>query len=67
MTFWFKKQITGKNINLTKPTQIQNWYLDFLIDPSFQGVDRFFVSSFKNEKDEDSYKRYHFLAIEITD
>ena len=26
-------------------------YLDFLIDPSFQGVNRLFVLSFENEED----------------
>ena len=29
----------------------QNQYLDFLIDPSVQGVNRIFVLSFENEED----------------
>ena len=32
-------------------TQAQNHYLDFLIDPSFQGVNMLFVLSFENEND----------------
>ena len=31
-------------------TEKQNQYLDYLIDPSFQGVNRLFVLSFENEK-----------------
>ena len=39
LEYGFKKQLTGRNINLKK-TQAQKQYLDFLIDPSFQGVKR---------------------------
>ena len=30
-------------------TERQNYYLDYLIDPNFQGVYRFLVLSFENE------------------
>ena len=33
-----------------------NQYLDFLIDPSFQGVNRFFVLPFENEAQRTNYK-----------
>ena len=38
------------NIFQSKGTvQERNWYLDYLIDPSFQGVNRLFVLPFENE------------------
>ena len=45
----FKKTISW-NKYLCKTTNLaQNRYLDFLIDPSFQGANRLFVLSFKDE------------------
>ena len=42
-----------------KTNQAQNKYLDFSIDPSFQGVNRLFVLSFEDRRGRESYKRYH--------
>ena len=42
--------------------QAQNRYLDFLIDPSFQGVNRLFVWSFENNNDRESFRQY-YLSI----
>ena len=42
-------------------------YFDFLINPSFQGMNRLFVLSFENENHERSYKRYYILTVEIKD
>ena len=42
-----------------------NEYLDFLIDPCFQGVNRLFVLPFENEAQNKSYKGYYLLAREI--
>ena len=36
---------------------MQNRYLNFLIDPSFQGVNRLFVSSFEDENGRERYKQ----------
>ena len=36
--------------------QTLNRYLDYLIDPSFQTINRFFVLSFENDTDRRSYK-----------
>ena len=47
--------------------QAQNQYLDFLIDPSFQTVNRFFVLLFKDEDGWESYKQYHLPTVEIKD
>ena len=35
-----------------------NLYLDYLIDPSFQGVNRLFVLSFEDNAHQTSYKQY---------
>ena len=43
---------------------MQNRYLNFLIERSFQGVNRLFVLSFENEEDRRSYKKYYLLTVE---
>ena len=45
----------------------QHWYLDFLINPSFQGLNRLFVLSFQNNGGRTSYARYYLLLVEIKD
>ena len=42
-------------------------YLDFLINPSFQGVNRPFILSFQNTDDRTSYMRYYVPLVEIKD
>ena len=54
LEYGFKRTI---NWNKHQP---QNRYLDFLIDTSFQGVNRPFVLSFENEEDRESYKNFIF-------
>ena len=44
---------------------MQKQYLDFLIDPIFQEVNRLFVLSCENEEDWDSYKKCYLPTIEI--
>ena len=46
---------------------MQNRYLDFLTDPSFQGVNKLFVLSFNNDDSRKSHKKYYLLTVEITD
>ena len=41
-------------------TFAQNRYLNHLINPSFQGVERLFVLSFENEDDRTSHSRVIF-------
>ena len=38
-----------------------------MIDPSFQGVNRFFVLSYQDIRQRTSYKRYFFPTVEIKD
>ena len=60
-----KEQLTGINVNLKnqikRKTDIQN----FLIDPSFQEVNRLFVLSFDNEEDRESYQTCYLPTVEI--
>ena len=53
---------------LSKTTnQAKNRYLEFLIDPSFQGVNSLFALSFKDENGRESYKQYYRPTVEIKD
>ena len=44
-----------------------NQYLNFLIDPSFQGVNRLFILLFENEDDRKVSTGYYFPKVEIKD
>ena len=56
------------NKYLAKTTnQAQKRYLDYLIDPSFQGVNRLFILSFKDADGRESHKQYYFPMVEIKD
>ena len=46
---------------------MQSRYLDFLTDPSFQGVNKLFVLSFNNDDSRKSHKQYYLPTVEITD
>ena len=50
-----------------KTSQAQNRYLDFSIDPSFQGENRLFVLLFKDENGRESYKQYYLPTVERKD
>ena len=43
----------------------QNKYLNYLINPSFQGVSRLFVLSFENEDERASHSTYYLPKVEI--
>ena len=51
----FKKTINWSKYQSKTTNQTQSRYLDFLIDPSFQGVNRLFVLSFKDEDGRENY------------
>ena len=62
------KRIINWNKYLPKTTnQAQSRYLDYLIDPSFQGVNRLFVLSFKDNNGRESQKQYYLPTVEIKD
>ena len=62
-----KEQLIGTNISQKISPEIQNQYLDFLIDPSFQGVNRLFVLSFENQDNRKARTGYCLPKVEIKD
>ena len=48
-------------------TERQIQYLDFLINPSFQGVNRRFVLSFEKQNDRTADTGYYFPKVEMKD
>ena len=52
----FKRTINWNKYQPKVSTERINQYLDFLIEPSFQGVNRLFVLPFENEAQRTSYK-----------
>ena len=46
---------------------MQNRYLNHLINPSFQGINRIYVLSFENENHRASHATYYLPKIEIKD
>ena len=44
-----------------------NTYLDYLIDPSFLGVNRHFVLSFENSTDKTVHTKYYLPTVEKKD
>ena len=54
----FKRTINWNKYESNIKTFAQNRYLNHLINPSFQGVNRLFVLSFENENDRTSHSTY---------
>ena len=63
----FKSKINWKKYELSIKTFAQNRYLNYLINPSLQGVNRLFVLSFENENDRTSHSTYYLSKVEIKD
>ena len=47
--------------------QTANNNLNYLIDPTFNNVNRLFVLAFENEEDKSSFSKYYTLTLEIKD
>ena len=47
--------------------QTKTNYLNYLIDPTFNKVNRLFVLSFENEEGSTSFSKYYTLTVEIKD
>ena len=56
----FKRTINWNEYESSIKTFAQNRYLNYLINPSFQGVNRLFVLSFENEDDRTSHSTIIF-------
>ena len=63
----FKRKINWNKYELSVKTSAQNRYLNYLINPSFQGVNRLFVLSFENEDDRVSHSTYYLPKVETKD
>ena len=50
---------------MTNQTKTNN--LNYLIDPTFNKVNRLFVLSFENEEDRTSFSKYYVPQVEIKD
>ena len=61
----FKRTINWHEYLAKTTSQPQNRYLDYLIDPNFQVVNRLFVLSFKNDNGRESQKLYYFPTFKI--
>ena len=63
----FKRTINCNKYQPKVSPEKWNQYLDFLIDPIFQGVNRLSVLSFKNDEDKKVHKGYLLTKVEIRD
>ena len=63
----FKRTINWNKYQSDPKTYAQNQYLNHLVDPSFQGVNRLFVLSFENENGRTSHSEYYLPKVEIKD
>ena len=61
----FKRKVNWNKYEPEPKTFAQNRYLNHLINPSFQGVNRLFVLSFENENDRTSHSTYYLPKVEI--
>ena len=59
----FKRTINWSKYESKLSVQTPNPYLDFLINPSFQGVNRLFVLSFENEEDRTVHTKYYLPLV----
>ena len=60
----FKRTINWNKYQ-SKVSIKKNQYLDYLTDPSFQGVNRLFVLLFENNNDRTAYTSYFLPTVEI--
>ena len=62
------KRVINWNKYLSKPELLaQNPNLNHLVEPSFQEVNRLFVSAFENDNHRSSTRRYNLPTVEIKD
>ena len=61
----FKRIINWNKYQSKTSVQTQNQYLDHLVDPSYQGANRLFVTSNENDVHRTNHKRYFLSTVEI--
>ena len=64
---WFKKTIKWNKYRSEMTKQIKTNNLNYLVDPTFNKVNRLFVLLFKNEEDDTSFSKYYTPTVEIKD
>ena len=62
-----KRTINWNNYQSKVIIQTPKLYLDYLIDPSFQRINRIFVLSFENTKDKTVHTKRYLPAVKIKD
>ena len=62
-----KRTINWSKYRLKVSKEAPNPYLDFLIDPNFQGVNRLFVLSFESKDDRTVHTKYYLPGVEGKD
>ena len=67
MQNYFNKTVNQNKYESNLKTFARNRYLNHLINPSFQGVNRLFVLSFENEDNRTSHSTYYLPEVEIKD
>ena len=63
----FKRTINWNKYQSYTKSYAQNRYLNHLVDPNFEGVNRLFVLFFENEDDSKSHSEYYGPKVEIRD
>ena len=61
----FRRTINWNKYQPRVSTRVSNAYLDFLINSSFQGVNRLFVLLSENKKDRTVHTKYYLPTVEI--
>ena len=67
MKLGFKITISWNKYQSKVIIEKQSQYLGYLIDPIFQGVNRFFVLSFEHSAVRTGHREYFLLKVEIKD
>ena len=67
LKYGFKRSIKWNKYQFEESIERPNQYLDYLINPIFQGVNRLFVSLFEDESQQTSYKQYYLPTLEVQD
>ena len=63
----FRRTIKWNKYMSQMPNQNKSNNLNYLIDPTFDNVNKLFVLSFENEDDRTSYYKYYVPSVEIKD
>ena len=67
LKYGFKRIINWNKYQSDPKTYAQNRYLNHLVNPSFQGVNRLFALPFENEDDRISHSNCYLPKVEIED